>query len=123
MNRQDTETRVNRVIHEQLNVEVEKIKPESILTVESGVESNLCTDSLSFVEVLLGIEEEFDLDILDEDATNFKTVKDLVDYVHGIKAAGLKTQIDPNGNPIKPCCDNECRNINGGCDNCGAPCL
>lgn len=32
-------------------------------------------------------------------------------------------QVDPNGNAIEPCCENEHRNMEGGCDNCGAPCL
>jgi acyl carrier protein len=80
VNRQEIERRVVQVIIHELQVPEEKIKPESIIH-GVGEGTDLCADSLSVVELLMGMEEEFDFDILDEDAANIKIVKDIVDYV------------------------------------------
>ncbi len=75
MNRQEIEIRVKRVILDQLDVEAENVKPESVLI------DDLYCDSLDIVELVIDLEDEFDFNIPDEDIDNFKTVKDVMDYV------------------------------------------
>lgn len=81
MNRQEIERRVVRVITEQLQVPEERVQPESVLTHGVGESTDLCVDSLGVVELLLGLEEEFGIEIDDDDAAKIKTVKDTIDYV------------------------------------------
>ena len=44
-----------------------------------------CSDSLDAVELIMQIEEEFEVEIPDEVASNMKTVKDIVDYIEANK--------------------------------------
>jgi acyl carrier protein len=81
VNRQEIEKRVVRVITEQLQVPEETVKPESVITHGAGESTDLCVDSLGVVELLLGLEEEFGIEIDDDDAAHIKTVKDIVDFV------------------------------------------
>lgn len=75
MDKQEIETRVKKLLAEQLDISLDEIKPESTL-------KDLCADSLDTVEILLSLEETFEIDIDDETAeTALKTVKDVIDYV------------------------------------------
>lgn len=74
MDRQEIETKVKKIIHEQLDVSLDEVKAETTL-------GELCVDSLDTVEILLALEETFEIDIADETVETLKTVKDVVDYV------------------------------------------
>ncbi|MDO5707691.1 MAG: acyl carrier protein [Andreesenia angusta] len=67
--------KVKEIIAEQLDVEEDKIE------LESSFQDDLGADSLDVVELVMAFEEEFDLEIPDEDAEQIKTVKDTVDYI------------------------------------------
>jgi acyl carrier protein len=66
---------VKEIIVEQLGV-----KPEEV-TLEASFLDDLEADSLDVVELIMAFEEEFDIEILDEDAENIKYVKDVVNYL------------------------------------------
>jgi len=67
--------RVKKVVVDQLNVDSEEVTPEA-----SFVE-DLRADSLDMVELSMAFEEEFQVDIPDEDAEKIKTVQDAVSYI------------------------------------------
>jgi acyl carrier protein len=69
------EDRVKAIISGQLSVPIADIKNEDTVVNELGA------DSLDEVEMLMAFEDEFQLDILDEEAEDFKTVQDIIDYV------------------------------------------
>ena len=72
MNIQD---RVKNIICDQLAVEAEKV------TDTASFIDDLGADSLDIVELVMTMEEEFELDIPDEDAEKMKTVGDVVAYI------------------------------------------
>lgn len=51
------------------------------LSMETSLKEDLDADSLDAVEVIMALEEEFDIEIPDEDAENFKTIGDIVGYI------------------------------------------
>ncbi len=63
------------IITEQLEVE------ESEITLEASFQDDLDADSLDVVELIMAIEDEFDIEIPDEDAEKIATVKDAVEYI------------------------------------------
>ena len=69
------EERVKKIIVEQLGVKEEDVKP-----VASFVE-DLGADSLDTVELVMALEEEFDIEIPDEEAEKITTVQSAIDYV------------------------------------------
>ncbi len=69
------EERVRTIICDQLAVE-----PEKVVQTSSFID-DLGADSLDIVELVMTMEEEFDLDIPDEDAEKMKTVGDVVKYI------------------------------------------
>ena len=71
----DIQEKVIKIIVEQLSVKKEDVKLESQLI------QDLNCDELDGIELSMAIEEEFDIEIPDEDADNFATVKDIVEYV------------------------------------------
>ena len=71
-----SEDRIKEIIVEQLGVE------ESEITSTASFIDDLGADSLDTVELVMAFEEEFDIEIPDEDAENIKTVKDVVDYLN-----------------------------------------
>ena len=58
---------------------------ESQVTMEANLKDDLEADSLDAVELIMQIEEEFEVEIPDEVASNMKTVKDIVDYIEANK--------------------------------------
>lgn len=54
---------------------------EDDVVLEASLKDDLEADSLDSVELIMAIEEEFDIEIPDETAQNMKTVKDIVDYI------------------------------------------
>jgi acyl carrier protein len=71
---------VKEVVVEQLNVNPDEVKLESDFVEDLGA------DSLDVVELVMALEEKFEIEIPDEDAENIKTVKDVVDYIEKAKA-------------------------------------
>ncbi len=69
------EDKVKKIIAETLSVEMEEIVPEASFVDDLGA------DSLDLVELIMSMEEEFDIEISDEEAENLVTVKDAMDYV------------------------------------------
>jgi len=73
--RQDTWNRINAIVVEKLNIDGSRIRPESTL-------QDLGADSLDMVEIIMKIEEEFNIEISDEDAERFHNMDEVVDYVN-----------------------------------------
>jgi acyl carrier protein len=69
------EDKVKEIIVDQLGVEAEQVKPEASFIDDLGA------DSLDTVELVMAFEEEFDLEIPDEDAEKIKTVGDAITYI------------------------------------------
>lgn len=68
-------TKVKDIIVEQLGVDPEKVKAEASFIDDLGA------DSLDIVELVMAMEEEFDLEIPDEDAEKLRTVQDVASYL------------------------------------------
>ncbi|HBI04014.1 MAG TPA: acyl carrier protein [Paenibacillaceae bacterium] len=75
----DTLERVKKIIVDRLGVE------ESVITLESNFKEDLDADSLDVVELVMELEDEFDLEISDEDAEKIATVGDVVTYISAQK--------------------------------------
>ena len=69
------EERVKKIIVEQLGVKEEDVKPEASFVEDLGA------DSLDTVELVMALEEEFDIEIPDEESENITTVQSAIDYV------------------------------------------
>ena len=67
--------KIRDMIVDQLKLE------ETMVTMDTNLMKDLEADSLDAVEIIMGIEEEFDLEIPDEEAETFQLVGDLVKYV------------------------------------------
>lgn len=67
--------KIRELIVEQLGID------EDMVEMDTNLMKDLEGDSLDMVEIILGIEETFDLEIPDEEAEKFETVRDLVEYV------------------------------------------
>jgi len=68
--------KVKEIIADQLEIEdLDTIEPET------SIMNDLEADSLDAVEVMMAIEDEFDIEIPEEDAEKFKNIKDIADYV------------------------------------------
>ena len=74
-------SRVRKIVSDQLGVEDDKVTPEA------NFQNDLGADSLDTVELVMAFEEEFDLEIPDEDAERIATVQDAVNYILSKKAA------------------------------------
>lgn len=71
----EMETRLKKIIAEQLGVDESKIVPSARFT------DDLNADSLDLVEMIMSLEEEFGVEIPDEDAEKILTVQDAMDYI------------------------------------------
>ena len=69
------EEQVKEIIVEQLSVNAEEVVPEASFVDDLGA------DSLDLVELIMSMEEEFEVDISDEDAEKIVTVQDAIDYI------------------------------------------
>ncbi|MCP4403675.1 MAG: acyl carrier protein [bacterium] len=67
--------KVKEIVAEQLGVDVEEVSDEASFIDDLGA------DSLDTVELVMALEEEFDIEIPDEDAEKISTVKDAIAYI------------------------------------------
>ncbi len=67
--------RIKQIVAEQLGVDEDQV------TNEASFMDDLGADSLDTVELVMALEEEFDIEISDEDAEKIQTVQDAIDYV------------------------------------------
>ena len=82
MSQADTFEKVKKIIIEQLSVD----KPEKVIPEASFID-DLGADSLDTVELVMALEEEFDIEIPDEEAEKITTVQAVVDYINSHSAA------------------------------------
>lgn len=75
MSVENLQERVKNIIVEQLGVEADQVKPEAQFVNDLGA------DSLDTVELIMALEEEFDIEIPDEKAEKIKTVGEAIDYI------------------------------------------
>ena len=73
---EDTLTKLQNIVGLQLGIEPSKVRPEADFSKELGA------DSLDVVELVMAIEEAFDIEIPDEDAEGISTVQDAINYVN-----------------------------------------
>lgn len=71
----DIEKRVKAIIRDQLGVGEEEVVPTAGFTTDLGA------DSLDIVELIMAMEEEFDVEIPDEEAEKIRTVDDVIQYI------------------------------------------
>lgn len=81
MSQDDTLLKVQKIVAEQLSVDINEVTPEASFANDLGA------DSLDTVELVMALEEEFDIEIPDEAAEAIATVQSAVDYINGKVAA------------------------------------
>jgi acyl carrier protein len=69
------EGRIKEIIAEQLGVDQDQVKPEAAFIEDLGA------DSLDTVELIMALEEEYQIEIPDEDAEKLRTVGDAISYL------------------------------------------
>lgn len=72
----DIASKVTEIIVEQLSVNADQVKPEAKFTEDLGA------DSLDVVELVMAFEEEFGIEVPDEDAEKLQKVGDVLDYIN-----------------------------------------
>ena len=75
MKMEEVQAKPKEIVIDRLNAEEDQIKPEASFVEDLGA------DSLDIVELIMGIEEEFDIEIPDEDAEKLTTVGEAMAYV------------------------------------------
>lgn len=74
LSEQEIFEKVRTIISEQLGVDAEEVTPETSF-------EDLNADSLDIVELIMALEEEFDLEIPDEDAEKLQKVSAVIEYI------------------------------------------
>jgi acyl carrier protein len=77
---ENVETKVREIISEQLGVAMDQVTPEASFIEDLGA------DSLDIVELVMALEEEYGMEISDEEAEKIRTVKDVVNYIESHKS-------------------------------------
>ena len=75
------EAKVREIVCEQLGVGEEEVTPDAAFIEDLGA------DSLDIVELVMALEEEYELEISDEDAEKIRTVQDVVTYIESHQTA------------------------------------
>ena len=75
----DVTSKVTKIIVDQLGVSADEVKPEAKFVDDLGA------DSLDLTELILAMEEEFDIEIADDDAQKIQKVQDAIDYIEAKK--------------------------------------
>ena len=76
----NTQEKIISIVAKQLRIS------EKDITLDSGIQEDVGADSLDLVEILMAIEAAFDIVVPDNDATEMKTIGDLVKYVESKKS-------------------------------------
>jgi acyl carrier protein len=71
----DIAQKVKEIVSQQLDVDIAEVKPEALFIDDLGA------DSLAIVELVLAFEEQFEIDIPDEDTEKIRTVGDAIKYI------------------------------------------
>ena len=71
--------KIRAILSEQLDVEEDEI------TMESNIAEDLGADSLDVVDLIMSIEDEFEIEVPDDQVENIKTVGDVVNYIENMK--------------------------------------
>jgi len=71
----DIAQKVKEIVSQQLDVDLAEVKPEAMFIDDLGA------DSLAIVELVLAFEEQFEIDIPDEDTEKIRTVGDAIKYI------------------------------------------
>ncbi|MBI4213107.1 MAG: acyl carrier protein [Chloroflexi bacterium] len=71
----EPETRLRKIIADQLGVTEDEVVPEASFI------DDLNADSLEMVDLIISLEEEFNIQVSDEDAEKIKTVKDAIEFL------------------------------------------
>lgn len=71
----DIAQKVKEIVSQQLDVDIAEVKPEAMFIDDLGA------DSLAIVELVLAFEEQFEIDIPDEDTERIRTVGDAIKYI------------------------------------------
>ena len=74
---EEIQERIKSIIVEQLGVSLEEVTPQASFIEDLGA------DSLDIVELIMALEEEYDMEIPDEDAEKIQTVDDVTKYIQG----------------------------------------
>ena len=80
--------KIKSILAEQLDVDAEE------LTLETDIARDLNADSLDVVEILMSLEDEFSVEIPDEEIENIKTIGDLAEYIENNQETSMKILID-----------------------------
>lgn len=75
MEQEKVESRLKEIIAEQLGISEDEIVPEASFIEDLGA------DSLDIVELIMALEEEFDIEITDEEAEKIQTVQDAINFI------------------------------------------
>ena len=78
MDRAEIEAKVKEILADQLDVDMDKIQHDSDLATDLGM------DSFATVELLFELNEQLGVDVPEDDVTNIRTVKEIVDLVQRI---------------------------------------
>ena len=72
--------KIKKVLVEKLHVDVDDIRPDA------DIKKDLGADSLDILQLLMSLEEEYDIQIPDDKLAGFVTVQDVVDYMESLEA-------------------------------------
>lgn len=75
----DVTSKVTKIIVDQLGVSADEVKPEAKFVDDLGA------DSLDLTELIMAMEEEFDIEIADDDAQKIQKVQNAIDYIEAKK--------------------------------------
>lgn len=75
MKQEEVFEKVKKILSEQFDVSMDEI------TMQTDIAQDLSADSLDVIDILMSVEDEFKIEVPDEDAENVKTVEQMVNYI------------------------------------------